>query len=142
VCRSLWYSLVFYFQGVVRLTLPVFHVGYFKLMITVLQNICKTCSRSLLEEDTCRSFLSRIRNPNIDDVQRKEVLKALNAACKKVSVCPHCAAINGSIKKIGALKVIHEKFKKKKKTTYVLYSLLISTVTRENSTLHSIMLSA
>jgi DNA-directed RNA polymerase III subunit RPC1 len=111
------------FLGVVRLTLPVFHVGYFKMMITVLQNICKTCSRVLLEEETCRSFLSRIRNQHIDDVQRKEVLKSLNVACKKVSVCPHCAAINGGIKKVGALKVIHEKFKKKKKTRFVLESL-------------------
>ncbi|KAL3897392.1 MAG: hypothetical protein SGCHY_003452, partial [Lobulomycetales sp.] len=69
--------------GVVRLTLPVFHVGFFKLMITVLQNICKTCSRVLLEETACRAFLARIRNPNIDDVQRKEILRSLNAACKK-----------------------------------------------------------
>jgi DNA-directed RNA polymerase III subunit RPC1 len=30
--------------GVIRLCLPVFHIGYFRLMITILQNICKTCS--------------------------------------------------------------------------------------------------
>jgi hypothetical protein len=27
--------------GVIRLALPVFHIGYFKLLITILQNICK-----------------------------------------------------------------------------------------------------
>ncbi len=27
--------------GVIRLVLPVFHIGYFKLMVTILQNICK-----------------------------------------------------------------------------------------------------
>ena len=27
--------------GVIRLALPVFHIGYFKLMVTILQNICK-----------------------------------------------------------------------------------------------------
>ncbi|KAJ1562028.1 hypothetical protein HK405_000629 [Cladochytrium tenue] len=88
--------------GVVRLTLPVFHIGYFKLMMTVLQNICK------------RAFLRRLRNPNIDGLQRKDILKALNTACKKVSRCPHCEQPNGTVKKVGALKIIHEKFKKKK----------------------------
>ena len=27
--------------GVIQLTLPVFHIGYFKLMVNILQNICK-----------------------------------------------------------------------------------------------------
>ena len=27
--------------GVIRLELPVFHIGYFRLMITILQNVCK-----------------------------------------------------------------------------------------------------
>ncbi|KAJ3391532.1 hypothetical protein HDU92_008981 [Lobulomyces angularis] len=102
--------------GVVRLVLPVFHVGYFKHMLTLLQNICKTCSKVLLEEPQRRSYLKKIRSPNIDGVQRKDILKNLNVACKKVSVCPHCKAINGTVKKVGALKLIHEKFKKKKKT--------------------------
>ncbi|KAJ3291090.1 hypothetical protein HK104_006337 [Borealophlyctis nickersoniae] len=102
--------------GVIRLVLPVFHIGYFKLMTTVLQNICKTCGLVLLEEPQRRSFLRRLRNPNLDGVQRKEILKALNAACKKVTRCHHCAAINGTVKKVGAMKIIHEKFKKKTKT--------------------------
>lgn len=100
--------------GAVRLTLPVFHIGYFKLMVTVLQNICKTCSRLLLEDPAKRIFLRRMRNPAMDGLQRKECLKSLNTACKKVSLCPHCGQLNGTVKKVGALKVIHEKFKKKK----------------------------
>ncbi|KAI8613763.1 hypothetical protein BC830DRAFT_1130691 [Chytriomyces sp. MP71] len=100
--------------GVVRLALPVFHIGYFKLMITVLQNICKTCARVLLEEVPRRTLLRRIRRPDLDALQKKEILKTLNTNCKKVSKCPHCEAINGTVKKVGALKVIHEKFKKKK----------------------------
>ncbi|KAJ3236806.1 hypothetical protein HDU81_010375 [Chytriomyces hyalinus] len=100
--------------GVVRLALPVFHIGYFKLMITVLQNICKTCARVLLEEGPRRTLLRRIRRPELDALQKKEILKTLNTNCKKVSKCPHCDALNGTVKKVGALKVIHEKFKKKK----------------------------
>ncbi|KAJ3073268.1 hypothetical protein HDU98_001886 [Podochytrium sp. JEL0797] len=100
--------------GVVRLALPVFHIGYFKLMITVLQNICKTCGNVLLEEAPKRTLLKRLRRPDLDSLQKKDILKALNTNCKKVSKCPHCQALNGTVKKVGALKVIHEKFKKKK----------------------------
>ena len=34
--------------GRIKLELPVFHVGYFKPLVAVLQCICKTCSRVLL----------------------------------------------------------------------------------------------
>ena len=36
--------------GYIDLELPVFHVGYFKAVITVLQTICKTCSHVLLND--------------------------------------------------------------------------------------------
>lgn len=85
-------------------------------MITVLQNICKTCAHVLVEDNVKRSHLKRLRVPTLDGIRRREILKALNLLCKKTSVCPHCAAINGMVKKVGALKVIHEKFKKKHKT--------------------------
>lgn len=68
-----------------------------------------------MEEPARRSYLKRLRNPNIDGVQRRELLKAITAACKKVSTCPICRATNGTVKKVGALKVIHEKFRKKTK---------------------------
>ncbi|KAL2911303.1 DNA-directed RNA polymerase III subunit C1 (rpo31) [Polyrhizophydium stewartii] len=102
--------------GVIRLVLPVFHIGYFKLMITVLQNICKTCSKVMVDEQTRRLYLKRLRNPNLDGVRRKEILKNLNALCKKTARCPHCSSLNGMVKKVGALKIVHEKFKKKAKT--------------------------
>ncbi|KAI8816202.1 uncharacterized protein EV422DRAFT_546457 [Fimicolochytrium jonesii] len=102
--------------GVVRLAVPVFHIGYFKLMLQVLQMTCKTCSRVLLEEPQRRSFLRRLRNPNLDGVQRKEILKSVLTLGKKCGICPSCRAINGTVKKVGALKVIHEKFRRKAKT--------------------------
>lgn len=101
--------------GVIRLCLPVFHIGYFKLMITVLQNICKSCSMVLVDEQVKRQYLKRLRIPTLDGVRRREILKSLNALCKKTGTCPHCSATNGAVKKVGALKVIHEKFKKKTK---------------------------
>ena len=70
----------------------------------------------MLDEKARRTFLKRVRNPHLDSIQRKEIFKAINVACKKVTRCPHCQDLNGSIKKVGALKLIHDKFKKKSKT--------------------------
>lgn len=36
--------------GYIQLDLPVYHVGYFKHIVNVLQCICKECSRILLSE--------------------------------------------------------------------------------------------
>ncbi|KAI9205133.1 uncharacterized protein BJ171DRAFT_441903 [Polychytrium aggregatum] len=98
--------------GVIRLVLPVFHIGYFKQMIKVLQNICKTCSRVLLEEQVRRVFLKRIRSTT-DGNRRNDILKSLNTTCKKATRCPHCNSLNGTVKKVGAMKIVHEKFRKR-----------------------------
>ena len=71
----------------------------------------------MLDEKTRRSYLKRVRNPYLDAVQRKDIFKSINTLCKKVTRCPHCDEFNGSIKKIGALKLIHEKFKKRIKAS-------------------------
>ncbi|CAG8437968.1 16808_t:CDS:10 [Acaulospora morrowiae] len=99
--------------GYIKLILPVFHIGYFKAVINMLQNICKTCSRVLLEENDRRTFLKRLRNSK-EPSARAKIEKAINAACKKVVECPYCKGINGSVKKVGAIKIVHEKFKSKK----------------------------
>lgn len=67
----------------------------------------------MLDEKNRRVYLKRVRNPHLDAIQRKDIFKAINTLCKKATRCPHCDELNGSIKKIGALKLIHEKFKKK-----------------------------
>jgi DNA-directed RNA polymerase III subunit RPC1 len=71
----------------------------------------------MLDEKNRRLFLKRVRNPHLDSIQRKDIFKSINTACKKVTRCPHCDELNGGIKKIGALKLIHEKFKKKSKAS-------------------------
>ncbi|KAI0855968.1 DNA-directed RNA polymerase III subunit RPC1 [Xylaria cubensis] len=67
--------------GHVRLPLPAFHIGYIKFTITILQNICKDCSKVL--------------RLNIDNMKR----------CRKTKQCPYCGAVNGQIRKVGALKL-------------------------------------
>jgi DNA-directed RNA polymerase III subunit RPC1 len=47
-------------------------------------------------------------------MQRQSYSKTVNAMARKVVYCPYCAATNGAVKKAGALKIIHDKFRAKK----------------------------
>ena len=55
--------------GHVRLALPAFHIGYLKLVIAILQEICKGCARVLLTEEERRAYLKQLRKPNIDNLR-------------------------------------------------------------------------
>ena len=68
----------------------------------------------LLEEPDRRIYLKKFRRPNIENMQRQSFFKAVNAAARKIVYCPYCAATNGAVKKAGALKIIHDKFRAKK----------------------------
>lgn len=97
--------------GHIKLALPVFHVGYFKSIITILQNICKECSHLLLTESDKRKYMKDLRRPGIDNLTRMRILKKINEQCKKTRSCIKCGAINGVVKKAATLKVIHDKFR-------------------------------
>ncbi|CAK4179374.1 unnamed protein product [Aphanomyces euteiches] len=101
--------------GYIQLELPVFHIGYIKATIEILQNICKSCSRILLGGDVRESFLRRMRDPSADALKKINTRKKISALCKKVVRCPHCDAINGTVRKVTSptLKVIHEKYRAK-----------------------------
>ncbi|KAI0842643.1 beta and beta-prime subunits of DNA dependent RNA-polymerase [Hypoxylon sp. FL0890] len=96
--------------GHIRLPLPTFHIGYIKFTITILQNICKDCSRILLTEAEQRSYLKELRRPFIDNMRRNAILKKINEQCRKTKNCHYCGAVNGQIRKVGALKLLHDKF--------------------------------
>jgi DNA-directed RNA polymerase III subunit RPC1 len=38
----------------------------------------------------------------------------VNVAARKVVYCPKCGSTNGAVKKAGALKIVHDKFRAKK----------------------------
>ncbi|KAL7623348.1 DNA-directed RNA polymerase III subunit C1 (rpo31) [Parahypoxylon ruwenzoriense] len=103
--------------GHVRLPLPAFHIGYIKFTITILQNICKDCSRVLLTEPERRMFLKELRRPFIDNMRRTAICKKINQQCRKAKHCPYCGAVNGQIRKVGALKLVHDKFVAYNKST-------------------------
>ena len=99
--------------GYVKLVLPVFHIGYFKHVVQILQCICKGCGRALLPEDDRRRFLRRCRRPGAEPVAKKAMLKQVVERCKRVRVCPHCGDLNGTVKKAPAsLKIVHDKYSK------------------------------
>eukprot|EP00126_Sphaerothecum_destruens_P001958 Sdes_comp15403_c0_seq1m4284 len=102
--------------GHIILELPVFHIGYFKQIVTILQNICKSCSRVLLSVEEKASILRKLRNPSIESLQKKAIAKHVNDKCRKTATCPYCGQLNGAVKKVGALKVIHELYKPSKAT--------------------------
>ncbi|QRW01352.1 DNA-directed RNA polymerase III subunit C5 [Ceratobasidium sp. AG-Ba] len=98
----------------IKLVLPVFHIGYFKHIIGILQDICKSCARVLLDESDRRTFLKRFRRPNLENLTRMSLVKQVNTACRKVVYCPYCGSTNGTVKKAGLLRIVHEKFRAKK----------------------------
>jgi DNA-directed RNA polymerase III subunit RPC1 len=95
--------------GVLNLELPVFHVGYFKALVQLLNCICKECARVLIAdkaEERC-TLLKRIRQ---EGAVKAALVKGLFEKARKVTCCPHCNARNGPVKKVAALKLIHECF--------------------------------
>jgi DNA-directed RNA polymerase III subunit RPC1 len=74
----------------------------------------QTCARVLLEETDRRIFIKRFRRPNLENMQRQLLSKTVNTMARKVVYCPYCSATNGAVKKAGALKIIHDKFRAKK----------------------------
>ncbi|KAJ2703227.1 DNA-directed RNA polymerase III subunit C1 (rpo31) [Coemansia sp. IMI 203386] len=100
--------------GYIDLCVPVFHFGYFRMTQQILQDICKSCSRVMLEESDRRTYLRKMRTPGIDGLQARGLVKAVNERCKKVTYCPHCGATNGVVKKAGPLKIVHDKFRQKR----------------------------
>uniref|UniRef100_A0A183GQP4 DNA-directed RNA polymerase subunit n=1 Tax=Heligmosomoides polygyrus TaxID=6339 RepID=A0A183GQP4_HELPZ len=69
--------------GYIDLEFPVFHVGFFKLTIQLLQCICKSCSGLLLHEEQRANYLRQISNPNLDYLRRL-VKKAMGTVLKIV----------------------------------------------------------
>ncbi|SZF06352.1 unnamed protein product [Blumeria hordei] len=103
--------------GHCRLALPCFHIGYLKLIQMMLQNICKDCARVLLNDTERRSFLKELRRPGIDNLKRTQICKKINLQCRKAKHCPSCGEVNGQIRKIGVLKLVHDKYQAFNKST-------------------------
>eukprot|EP00708_Paratrimastix_pyriformis_P001983 GAFH01000720.1.p1 GENE.GAFH01000720.1~~GAFH01000720.1.p1 ORF type:complete len:921 (-),score=371.88 GAFH01000720.1:1123-3885(-) len=67
----------------------------------------------MLEDSERLTFLHKLHNPRLESIPKKNLGKKIIDKCKKCSFCPHCSAFNGSVKKVGPLKLVHEKYKGK-----------------------------
>ena len=112
--------------GYIDLELPVFHVGYFKAVITILQTICKSCSHVLLNEKMRKIYQAKLKSSKIPYLTKKALRKQIQEVCKKVTRCPHCNDLNGMVKKCGMLKISHEKFRSVKKDNVILQNELLA----------------
>ena len=81
--------------GYIQLELPVFHAGYFRHTLTILQCICKSCSRVLLGPEDRASFLKKVKSPSLDALLRAAIFKRVTELCKRSSTCPYCGFANG-----------------------------------------------
>jgi DNA-directed RNA polymerase III subunit RPC1 len=97
--------------GYIDLELPVFHVGYFRSIINVLQCICKHCARILLRPEMASSFREKTKNKQLGYLTKKSLRKKIVELSKKINKCHHCGEINGFVKKCGLLKISHEKYR-------------------------------
>jgi DNA-directed RNA polymerase III subunit RPC1 len=100
--------------GYIKLAMPVFHIGFLRHTLHILQSICKSCSRVLLHEAERQKHLNRMRSPKTDALTKAAIFKKIVDKCKKCRECPYCGSLNGTVKKItGAptLKIVHEKYK-------------------------------
>ncbi|OWK08087.1 POLR3A [Cervus elaphus hippelaphus] len=101
--------------GYIDLELPCFHVGYFRAVIGILQMICKTCCHIMLSQEEKKQFLDYLKRPGLTYLQKRGLKKKISDKCRKKNTCHHCGAFNGTVKKCGLLKIIHEKYKTNKK---------------------------
>jgi DNA-directed RNA polymerase III subunit RPC1 len=127
--------------GYVQLELPLFHAGYFRHTLTILQCICKRCSRILLPPAERQDFLKKMRNPKIDALQRSSIFKKIVDTCKHGSMCPYCRYPNGVVKKLtgGFFKIVHEKFRaKNNQDDNDIHQNVQSTVFKQNQDLKSL----
>ncbi len=99
--------------GYIKLELPVFHIGYFRSTLQILQCICKTCARVLLTDKDRRMTAKQFRKPSLERVRRELLFKGVLDKCKRAKSCPHCGQRNGPVKKApSSLKLIHDQFNK------------------------------
>lgn len=73
----------------------------------------------MLTETERRQFLADLRKPFIDNLRRTQIRKKINEQCRKARTCPYCSSVNGQIRKIGVLKLVHDKFVAFNKSTAI-----------------------
>lgn len=65
----------------------------------------------MLDPTDHRRFLALFRRPSLDSLTIASLSRSLSSTCRKCAICPYCGNINGVVKKIGPMRIGHEKFR-------------------------------
>lgn len=90
--------------GHIKLILPVYHIGFLKHIVSILNCVCKNCGSLLISFNKKLSFLSNQKS--IDNEFLK--IDQIKAECKKAKYCPQCKKPNGTVKKNTGFRIFHE----------------------------------
>lgn len=71
--------------------------------------------------------------PGIDNLKRTQICKKINEQCRKAKQCPYCDSVNGQIRKVGVLKLAHDKYQTYNKSTAAKKVMPASMVTFQKS---------
>ena len=84
--------------GHIELVRPVLHVGYVKMVYTLLKSTCKSCGRLLLDKKELKKYKEIIteEEKELDEDASLDII----AQSKKASTCPHCEAKQPTVKLI------------------------------------------
>lgn len=109
--------------GQVNLEMPVFHIGYFRAIHSILHAICKSCARVMLPPTERAHFIDLVQRPSLSFLNKKALHKKIVEICRKQTTCVYCGGANGQVKKCSLLKFVHERYKTNKKNDAVIKEL-------------------
>ena len=103
--------------GFIKLDVPIFHIGFFKYTLNILQCICKSCSSILLKKEDKDKLKPKLKNKNLSENAKVAIFKKVIENCKRMKICDNCSAYNGTVKSMPgyATYIIHDKYNQKDK---------------------------
>ena len=83
-----------------KLSLPIYHIGYFKHLITVLKMVCKYCFKVLLSDEDIKEYLYKLKKIESNYISRQALFKKIFKEASKNFKCPHCKQVNPTVQKL------------------------------------------
>jgi len=82
--------------GHIELIRPVVHIGYVKMVLTLLKTTCKKCGRILLEPSQIDRYRALMLKEEKEEEEERTI--AILEKSKKTTKCPHCGQKQDQIK--------------------------------------------
>ena len=85
--------------GHVQLAVPIFHAGFLRQVLAVLNLVCKQCARLLIDATLHRKLVKMAADP----AKRRAVARTVVEACRKGKgqACPRCGFVNGTVTRVS-----------------------------------------